>query len=717
MKQPSKKKMLLTLMRFLCLFAAMLLSSYSVQAQFVDRIVRPCSSGSPTQASVIVNPNGNTNVNVTPCAGGALTVNGVAVIPGGLPDPGGNGIVVRTAANTAVARTLVANTPLSVSNGNGVSGNPTLSCATCVTSAAALTLNRLIIGGGLQAVSASAISFDGITLDASTFVVKAAEFDSDQANIATNGTVRFNKLDFIGWRNELNNANIILSKDTSDRITASGGFAGNLTGNVTGNLTGNVTGTASGNALTGAVGSSGLTMNTARLLGRNTAGAGAIEEITLGTGLSFSGTTLNGNTGTVTGVTGTSPIASSGGTAPVISIADAAADGATKGAASFTAVDFNASSGNISIDYTNGQKATALVPGFLTAADWSLFNAKQAAGNYITALTGDGTASGPGSVAFTLATVNGNVGTFGSATQSLTVTANGKGLITAISAQTVTPAVGSITGLGTGIATALAVNVGTAGAPVINGGALGSPSSAGTIPAFTLGGTISGGGNQINNVIIGQVTPLAGSFTIGTFTGHLRVSGVNSGVATSTMELDQADANTSRIISWGPNGSTNGIININTTRSDGTNTITALAIQGAAMSFNSGLTNASGTPGSLCYNTSTFEITKNNALTCTVSALEYKTMVSPLNGKLSALAVISQMNPVQFAYKDDPRRLRWGFIADQLQAVDRKLGDGYDTKGNANSIDIPAILAINIKAIQELNQRIAELEKEKRECK
>jgi hypothetical protein len=38
-------------------------------------------------------------------------------------------------------------------------------------------------------------------------------------------------------------------------------------------------------------------------------------------------------------------------------------------------------------------------------------------------------------------------------------------------------AVGSITGAGTGVLTALAVNVGSAGAPVINGGALGTPSS------------------------------------------------------------------------------------------------------------------------------------------------------------------------------------------------------------------------------------------------
>lgn len=42
---------------------------------------------------------------------------------------------------------------------------------------------------------------------------------------------------------------------------------------------------------------------------------------------------------------------------------------------------------------------------------------------------------------------------------------------------TVAPAVGDITGLGTGVATALAVNVGSAGAPVVFNGAGGTPSS------------------------------------------------------------------------------------------------------------------------------------------------------------------------------------------------------------------------------------------------
>lgn len=47
-----------------------------------------------------------------------------------------------------------------------------------------------------------------------------------------------------------------------------------------------------GKASTGAVGSSGLTMATARLLGRSTAATGAIEEISVGSGLTLSGGVL-----------------------------------------------------------------------------------------------------------------------------------------------------------------------------------------------------------------------------------------------------------------------------------------------------------------------------------------------------------------------------------------------------------------------------------------
>ncbi len=74
-------------------------------------------------------------------------------------------------------------------------------------------------------------------------------------------------------------------------------------------------------------------------------------------------------------------------------------------------------------------------------------NSKQASGNYITALTGDVAASGPGSVASTLATVNSNTGSFGSATQVASVTLDGKGRATAASNVSIQIAESQVTNL------------------------------------------------------------------------------------------------------------------------------------------------------------------------------------------------------------------------------------------------------------------------------
>ena len=102
-----------------------------------------------------------------------------------------------------------------------------------------------------------------------------------------------------------------------------------------------------------------------------------------------------------------------------------------------------------------------------------------------------------------------------------------------------------ISSLGTGVATFLGTpssanlaaavtgETGTgalvfATSPTLVTPALGSPASVGTMPAFTLGGTVSGGGNQINNVIIGTTTPLAGAFTSLTASTTLGVTGVST---------------------------------------------------------------------------------------------------------------------------------------------------------------------------------------------
>jgi hypothetical protein len=97
--------------------------------------------------------------------------------------------------------------------------------------------------------------------------------------------------------------------------------------------------------------------------------------------------------------------------------------------------------------------------GYLSSTDWNTFNNKQASGNYITDLTGDATASGPGSVALTLATVNATTGTFGSSTQVPVITVNNKGLVTCVTTDTISGSlefIGDVTGTGsTGTCTSL----------------------------------------------------------------------------------------------------------------------------------------------------------------------------------------------------------------------------------------------------------------------
>jgi hypothetical protein len=75
---------------------------------------------------------------------------------------------------------------------------------------------------------------------------------------------------------------------------------------------------------------------------------------------------------------------------------------------------------------------------------------------------------------------------------------------------------------GTGVVTALGVNTGTAGAFVVNGGALGTPSS-GTVTNLT--GTAS-----INiNGTVGATTPTTGSFTTITGSGLVNISAAGAG--------------------------------------------------------------------------------------------------------------------------------------------------------------------------------------------
>ncbi len=89
-------------------------------------------------------------------------------------------------------------------------------------------------------------------------------------------------------------------------------------------------------------------------------------------------TTFNNKVATSRAINTTSPLQGGGNLSAnrTLSILDAAADGTTKGAATFSASDFNSGSGLISLDYLNGQTASSGSNGFLSSADWTTFNNK-----------------------------------------------------------------------------------------------------------------------------------------------------------------------------------------------------------------------------------------------------------------------------------------------------------------------------------------------------
>lgn len=97
------------------------------------------------------------------------------------------------------------------------------------------------------------------------------------------------------------------------------------------------------------------------------------------------------------------------------------------------------------------------------------------------------------------------------------------------------PVATGISGLGTGIATALAVNTGSAGAPVLFNGALGTPSS-GTVTNLT--GTAS-----INiNGTVGATAPAAGSFTTLAASTAFNLGSASGGTVNTVYRLNNASA-------------------------------------------------------------------------------------------------------------------------------------------------------------------------------
>ena len=233
---------------------------------------------------------GTTGLTPSTSTTGAITLAGTLAVANG-----GTGSTTAAAARTALGSTTVGDALF----------------ITASAAAARTTLGATTVGANVFTLTnPSAITFPRFNadntvsaLDAATFrtAIGAGTGGGSVTSVAGTGTV--NGITLTGTVTSSGNltlggtlSGVDLATQTSGTLAvARGGTGATDAGTARSNLS------AAGS---GAVGSSGLTMNTARMLGRTTASAGAIEEITIGSGLSLSGGTLvaTSSGGTVTSV-------------------------------------------------------------------------------------------------------------------------------------------------------------------------------------------------------------------------------------------------------------------------------------------------------------------------------------------------------------------------------------------------------------------------------
>lgn len=305
-------------------------------------------------------------------------------------------------------------------------------------------------------------------------------------------------------------------------------------------------------------------------------GSGGFSNVSTGSGVSFVAGVLSatGSGGTITSVTATAPIASSGGFTPNISINAAYGDtvnpyaaktanyvlaGPTSGAAAvptfraLVAADIPSLSYVTSVTGTSPvvssggtapaismPAATASVNGYLTSADWTTFNSKQPAGTYVTSVTGTApvVSSGGTTPAISMPAATTSVSGYLTSTDWNTFNNKGSGTVTAVSVVSANGFAGTSSG---GATPALTLTTSITGLLYGNGTALAAATisaplaySAGTL-AITQATTSTNGylsstdWNTFNNKGSGTVTSVTGTAPV-----------VSSGGATPAISMAAA---------------------------------------------------------------------------------------------------------------------------------------------------------------------------------
>lgn len=353
-------------------------------------------------------------------------------------------------------------------------------------------LTRYLVALGTYAMSPAGGTYT-LTADlnlGASFGLIAAYYKSASSNLATAGVLRLANTNTIAWRNFANGGNLLLGVNASDQLTFNGTAIQPAITLLDGEVwIGNASNLPIGRVLSGAItttntGVTSLANNYVTNAMVNSSAAIAYSKLNL------SGSILN------------SDIFSSAGIAySKLSLTDSIIDADINSAAAIAMDKLEAlTASRVPVldasGFLTASSVTSTTLSYLdaTSSIQTQLNAKQASGNYITALTGDVTASGPGSVAATLATVNADVGSFTLAS----ITVNAKGLITAASSgsavvTSVSGTANQITSTGgTTPVLALASPLTTPGAVTVTGNLTFTPTTAGVVGTTTNDNAASG---------------------------------------------------------------------------------------------------------------------------------------------------------------------------------------------------------------------------------
>jgi len=279
----------------------------------------------------------------------------------------------------------------------------------------------------------------------------------------------------VGNATSSNTASTLVLRNASGNFSA-GTITANLTGtatnattavNFTGSLSGDVTGTQTATVVStvGGVTASAVATSVAATQAATSSNTASTLVLRDASGNFSAGTITSNLTGTATNATTAVNFTGS-------------LSGDVTGTQSATSISSTTVTGKLLTGYTTGTNTPILATNsILTAFENLQAQISATVGSAITALTGDGTATGPGSAIFTLATVNTNVGSFGGSTSIPSFTVNAKGLITAASGNAVVAPAGTLTGttLASNVVNSSLTSVGTIVSGVWNGTALTAP--------------------------------------------------------------------------------------------------------------------------------------------------------------------------------------------------------------------------------------------------